>query len=72
MRKIEEFDAVDSDNKKYRVVHYKSVKNVGDLDNPNATILGLSEYRLSNGDRINRVSDTEFELLQPQIRIFRK
>ena len=72
MKKIEEFEAIDSNNKKYKVIHYKSVINTGDLDNPNTTKLGLSEYRLSNGDSINRISDTEFELLRPQIRIFRK
>jgi hypothetical protein len=72
LKKIEEFDAFDNNNKKYRVIHYRSIKNVGTLDNPGATMLGLSEYQLSNGVHINRISDTEFELLRPQIRIFRK
>jgi len=72
MKKIEEFDAVDSNGKKYRVIHYKSIKNTGTLDNPHSTMLGLSDYKLSSGESINRISDTEFELLRPQIRIFRK
>jgi hypothetical protein len=72
MQKIEEFDAVDNNNNKYRVVHFKSIKSVADLDNPGATILGLSDYKLSNGDSINQITDTEFELLRPKIRIFRK
>lgn len=72
LKKIEEFDAFDSNNKKYRVIHYKSVINTGNLDNPHATILGLSEFKLNTGESINRISDTEYELLCPQIRIFRK
>lgn len=72
LKKIEEFDATDSNNNKYRVIHYKSVVNTGTLDDPNRSMLGLSEYRLSNGDSINCISDAEFELLRPKIRIFRK
>jgi hypothetical protein len=72
LKKIEEFEAVDSNNKSYRVIHFKSIINAGTLDDPGATILGLSEFRLSTGENINRISDTEFELLHPQIRIFRK
>lgn len=72
LKKIEEFDAVDSNDKKYRVIHYKSIINVGALDSPGATILGLSDYQLSSGEHVNRIYDTEFELLRPQIRIFRK
>lgn len=71
-KKIEEFEAVDDNNKTYRVIHYKSVISTGDLDNPHTTMLGLSEYCLGNGDSINQVSDTEFELLRTQIRIRRK
>lgn len=72
MKKIDEFDAFDSTNKKYRIVHYKSVKNVSDLSNQNAAKQGMSEYRLGTGERINRISDTEFELPMSKIRIFRK
>jgi len=72
MKRIEEFVAVDSTGKKYQVIHYKSIINSGGLDNPTSTMLGLSEFRLSSGESINRISDTEFELLWPQIRIFRK
>ena len=72
MKKVEEFDAVDDNQKMYRVLHFKKVINVADLDHPYATKLGQSEYRLSNGDSLNRVSDTEFEVVRPQTRIFRK
>lgn len=72
MKKVEEFEAVDSNGKKYRVIHYKSIINTGELNNPNSTMLGLSDFRLSSGESINRVSESEFELLQQQIRIFRK
>ena len=72
LKKIEEFVAFDDNNSKYRVIHYKSIINAGTLDDPDATILGLSEYRLRSGESINRISDTEFELLRPQIRIYRK
>ena len=72
LKKIEEFDATDNNNKKYRVIHYRSVISTADMDNPNNTVLGLSDFKLSTGESVNRISDTEFELLRPQIRIFRK
>ena len=71
-RLMEEFDAFDCDNTTYHVQHYKSVITTGSKDSPKAILLGNSSYFLSNGDSIKMISEKEFELLSPQIRIFRR
>lgn len=69
MKKVSEFKAVDESGKIYTVNVFQKFISAGDLDNSHAVIPGLKELRLATGGHVNRVSDSEFEILQSGIRI---
>lgn len=59
----EQFEAKDEQGNSYLVVVHQKQINTGSLDGE-GYVLGLKEYCLANGDALNRLSDTTFEVLQ--------
>ncbi|CAJ2865915.1 hypothetical protein [Burkholderia pseudomallei] len=55
------FEAVDKDGKKYSVVVRQDVIDASTFDDEDSE-LGLKEYRLSNGDRLSRISENVFQI----------
>ena len=63
MKKIRDFKTVGTSGKQYVVTEFKPVIDVSDLDNPHATRLGMSSFHLADGGRVNRMSDTDYEIV---------
>ncbi|MHB1381960.1 MAG: hypothetical protein ACYCXJ_07030 [Thermoleophilia bacterium] len=70
MKTTDQFDAVDQDGNTYRVIEKRKIIDVGDLEN-RATKLGLPMFSV-NGELVNQLSETEFEIIASGKRIYKK
>lgn len=58
-RKTGEFTAVDENGKRYRIIKYTDFENASTYG-ANEIVQGNDEYRLPNGEPVNKISDTDF------------
>lgn len=58
-RKAGEIIAVDGSGKHYTIIKYTDVDTVRTFG-ASETLTGLDEYRLADGEPVNRISDKEF------------
>jgi hypothetical protein len=57
------FDAKSAKGQTFRIIEEVDVIDVGDFDNPNETADGLKKYTTTTGLHANRISDSEYEIL---------
>ncbi|AIC88213.1 gp64 [Burkholderia pseudomallei] len=66
----DQFEAVDKDGTKYTVVVRQDEIDTSTLSG-RSSILGMKEFRLSNGEPLNRVSENVFRLVRSGVEITR-
>ena len=59
-RTVGSFRTVDENQRHFDILEMVEVVNVGE---PDAQADDLSEYFTANGQRVNKISDTEFEIV---------
>lgn len=59
------FTAISDSGKKYTIVKYQDVINIGTMDDPHATTLGMPSYRLASDDSpVNLISAEELQIVK--------
>ena len=58
-RKTEEIIAIDVSGNRYKIIKYTDFETVLTFG-ASETVTGLDEYRLADGEPVNRISDEEF------------
>jgi hypothetical protein len=61
VRQTGQLFAEDENGKRYKIIEYTTFLNDGSFQKPNEWVPGLKAYKLENGTRVNKLSDTEFE-----------
>ncbi|MGF6976372.1 hypothetical protein QFZ94_004822 [Paraburkholderia sp. JPY465] len=66
----DQFQAKDDNGNVYGVVVHQDRIDTSDLSG-RSSLLGMKEFRLSDGRSVNRISETEFEIVQTRTKIKR-
>ncbi|MFM0256074.1 hypothetical protein [Paraburkholderia sediminicola] len=66
----EQFKAKDESGNVYQVVVHRNSINTSTLDGP-GSLLGLPDFRLSDGRSLNRISENVFQIVQTGTKIER-
>ncbi|MDQ4120711.1 MAG: hypothetical protein M3209_04605 [Acidobacteriota bacterium] len=64
-----EIIAIDENGREYRVLEFTEYHDASTFTTPNVWEEGLKELKLSDGSLINKISDTEFEVVATGIRL---